>query len=70
MRCLRSRRDRWGRLLSDCEADVVFLPYEESFLSKWLSRDLQMADMIPCPAIYVPPAPSIPVWNLERIGDS
>jgi hypothetical protein len=55
-----------SRMLRDCDADMVFLPNEESFLAKWLSLSLRVADHIPCAAVYVPERPTVPVWNLER----
>jgi hypothetical protein len=58
-----------ARLLDKCDADVVFLADEERLLSRWLGLNLglRLGDAAPCPAIYISPKPSIPVWNLEPV---
>ena len=53
------------RMLRECDADVVFLPGEESSLAEWLGFGLRLGDGIPCSAIYVGDHLSAPVWNLE-----
>jgi hypothetical protein len=59
-------RGTFRRLLSGCDADVVFLRNEEMILTRWLGLGLPFGDNSPCPAVYVGDRLSVPVWNFER----
>lgn len=63
------RRASIARLLTACDADIVFLRHEEGALSRWLKVGLRLrlGDTVPCPAIYVGDKSGIPVWNLEAV---
>lgn len=54
------------QMLAECDADLVFLRHDESFLARWLGLGLRLGDAVPCPAIYVGEKLSVPVWNLEQ----
>jgi hypothetical protein len=54
-----------ARMLSECDADVVFLRNEEPRLARWLGMGLWTGDALPCPAIYIGDQLSVPQWNLE-----
>lgn len=56
-------------LLRECDASVVFMRKQESFLSKWLGWGSSMGAKLPCPVIYVGDRLSVPVWNLQKASD-
>lgn len=58
-------RTSLNRLLRQCNADVVFLGRESSWIAEWMGMGLHLGDGVPCPAVYVGEHLTIPVWSLE-----
>jgi len=55
-----------ARMLSECDADVVFLSNAASgMVGEWMGMGMRLSDGLPCPAVCLGETLRGPVWSLE-----